>query len=656
MLEFVPLSASAEAIMPTQPAPFQLEPSSSSSAGSPNALSDIALLHTISVELIGEQRLGSLYDKIVDAAVSITRSQFGTMQLLCTEGHVSGHGGELQLLCSRGLPAEAVEFWQWVSPAAHSSCTQALKLGARAIIPDYEEWGEIAGTEDLFAFRRAGIRSAQTTPLLSRTGKLLGMISTHWRDPHHPSERDLSMLDILARQAADLIERTTAEEILRNREQELERTCCSLRDIEEQQRQTEAQLRVLNETLEQRVTNRTKQLMEAEERLRQSQKMEAVGQLTGGLAHDFNNLLAGISGSLELMKVRMAQGRANEVGRYIDAAQGCTTRATALTHRLLAFSRRQTLEPSPTNVNALMYGIVELIQRTVGPGIQVDTQSAADLWPARVDRGQLENALLNLCINARDAMPNGGRITLKTTNEVVDQQAGSNETLTEGQYLCVCVKDTGTGMTPEVISHAFEPFFTTKPIGQGTGLGLSMIYGFAQQSGGQVRISSKMGEGTTVCIFLPRYLGEVPEDRSVPSQLPVTGTQQGETILLVDDESTIRILLAEVLIELGYTVIEAADSAAGLKLLQSDVHIDLLITDVGLPGGLNGRQMADAGLKLRPELRTMLITGYAENAVLGDGQLQPGMRVLIKPFTVEVFASRVNDLMVESANQIGDLS
>ena len=594
------------------------------SRDSETALSDIEFLHRISLDLIGEQDLEALYGKIVDAAVSITGSQFGTMQLLCPQGHPSGHGGELQLLCSRGLPPEAVGFWQWVSPMAYSSCTMALQLGQRAIIPDFEEWADIAGTEDLIAFRRAGIRSAQTTPLRSRDGRLLGMISTHWSAPHQPSERDLRLLDILARQAADLLERTIADEALRD---------------------AEAQLRALNETLEQRVAERTAMLMQAEEKLRQSQKMEAVGQLTGGLAHDFNNLLAGISGALELMNRRISQGRLSDVDKYMVAAQGSAKRAAVLTQRLLAFSRRQTLEPRATNVNTLMYGMAELIQRTAGPGIQIETLGAVDAWTAFVDVSQLENALLNLCINARDAMPEGGRIQLQTSNHWLDANTARAHDLTEGPYLRLSVSDTGTGMSPDIMAHVFEPFFTTKPIGQGTGLGLSMIYGFAQQSGGQVHIQSAVGEGTCVSLYLPRHHGAAPGDELTPGQTTIEVAQHGETVLLVDDESTVRMLLADVLGELGYTVIEAADSAAGLKLLRSDVHIDLLVTDVGLPGGMNGRQMAEAGMELRPGLKTLFITGYAENAVMGYGQLGAGMGVLTKPFAVEVLGGRVRELL-----------
>ncbi|RMS94596.1 Sensory box sensor histidine kinase/response regulator [Pseudomonas coronafaciens pv. oryzae] len=406
-----------------------------------------------------------------------------------------------------------------------------------------------------------------------------------------------------------------------------------------------AALRSLNDTLEQRVAARTTELMQAEEKLRQSQKMEAVGQLTGGLAHDFNNLLAGISGALELMSTRIEQGRWSDVDKYIVTAQGAAKRAAALTHRLLAFSRRQTLDPQPTDVNRLMKGMTDLIQRTVGPSILVETIGTPGLWPTLVDASQLENALLNLCINARDAMPDGGRITIDASNRWVEDGATQVHDLPEGQYLSLCVTDTGTGMTPEVMAKAFDPFFTTKPIGQGTGLGLSMIYGFANQSGGQVRIQSEVGKGTSIFIYLPRYDGAAVRDESDALIPPVEFTQSGETILIVDDEPTVRMLLTDSLGDLGYTLIEAADSLAGLKMLRSDVHIDLLITDVGLPGGMNGRQMADAGREVRPQLKTLFITGYAENAAIGDEQLGPGMRVLTKPFAIDALTSRVQELM-----------
>jgi signal transduction histidine kinase len=422
------------------------------------------------------------------------------------------------------------------------------------------------------------------------------------------------------------------------------------RAVEAERVRVTEELRRLNETLEQRVADRTAELMRAEEALRQSQKMEAVGQLTGGLAHDFNNLLAGISGSLELMQIRMQQGRFNDVERFMAAAQGAAKRAAALTHRLLAFSRRQTLDPKPTNVNRLVNSMHDLIQRTVGPSIPVEVVGASGLWPVLVDPSQLENSLLNLCINSRDAMPDGGRITIETANKWLDERAAKKQGIPEGQYLSLCVTDTGTGMPPEVIARVFEPFYTTKPIGEGTGLGLSMVYGFAQQSGGQVRIYSEVGKGTTVCIYLPRHYGEFEDEGPSPQSRTLPRSEQGETVLVVDDEPTVRMLIIDILEELGFSAIEAGDSAAGLKLLQSEVRIDLLVTDVGLPGGMNGRQMADAARVSRPDLKVLFITGYAENAAVGNGQLAPGMAVMTKPFPMEAMAARIRS-MIEAGKQ-----
>ena len=390
----------------------------------------------------------------------------------------------------------------------------------------------------------------------------------------------------------------------------------------------------------------TEALHRTEEALRQSQKMEAVGQLTGGLAHDFNNLLTGVTGSLELLQTRIAQGRIREIDRYINAAQGAAKRAAALTHRLLAFSRRQTLDPKPTDVNRLVTGMEELIRRTVGPEIELESMiEDAGLWPTLVDPGQLENALLNLCINARDAMPDGGKLTIETANRWLDPRMAQDRDLLPGQYISLCVSDTGTGMTPEVVAKAFDPFFTTKPIGMGTGLGLSMIYGFSKQSGGQVRIHSEVGKGTTVCLYLPRHLGEADGTEQEPELADAPRAEAGQTVLVVDDEPTVRMLVTEVLEDLGYTAIEAADGASGLKVLQSDVRIDLLVTDVGLPGGINGRQVADAARVARPNLKVLFITGYAENAVLSHGHLDPGMHVMTKPFAMEALASRIKELI-----------
>ncbi|HEX7821832.1 MAG TPA: PAS domain-containing protein [Sphingobium sp.] len=386
-------------------------------------------------------------------------------------------------------------------------------------------------------------------------------------------------------------------------------------------------------------------LVEAEDALRQAQKMEAVGQLTGGLAHDFNNLLAGISGAFELVGIRLAQGRSADVDKYLSAGQGATRRAAALTHRLLAFSRRQTLSPKPIIINRLLTELVELVQRTVGPAIPVETVAAGGLWPTLVDANQLENAILNLCINARDAMPDGGRITIETGNKWLDKRAANERGLEPGQYVTVCVSDTGTGIDKATLERVFDPFFTTKPIGEGTGLGLSMVYGFARQSHGHVRIYSEVGQGTMVCVYLPRHLGdeeaEVMEERALS-----TFIHAGETVLVIDDEPTVRMLIVDSLQERGYVCLEAADGPAGLKILQSDARVDLLISDVGLPGGLNGRQVADAARELRPALKILFITGYAENAVLNHGHIARGMEVLTKPFAIDDLASRVERLLL----------
>ncbi|TAJ36763.1 MAG: response regulator [Reyranella sp.] len=397
------------------------------------------------------------------------------------------------------------------------------------------------------------------------------------------------------------------------------------------------------------VTDRLREqqrLAQTEEALRQAQKMEAVGQLTGGLAHDFNNLLAGITGAFEMIRVRLAQGRTADVEKYLAAGQGAARRAASLTHRLLAFSRRQTLSPKPIVVNRLMADFVELVQRSVGPSIHVETVAASGLWTAMVDANQLENALLNLCINARDAMPAGGRITLETANRWLDERTAAQHGLDAGQYVTISVSDNGAGIPKDIIDRVFDPFFTTKPIGAGTGLGLSMVYGFARQSNGQVRIYSEIGRGTMVCLYLPRHLGAEEGEPAPPEPAPAPA-ESGETVLVVDDEPTVRLLIVDALADLGCTCLEAENGAEAVRLLQSDRRVDLLITDVGLPGGLNGRQVADAAWVSRPGLKVLFITGYAENAVLNHGHLERGMEVLTKPFTVDDLMRRVGRMLAE---------
>jgi PAS domain S-box-containing protein len=398
------------------------------------------------------------------------------------------------------------------------------------------------------------------------------------------------------------------------------------------------------------------ELAMAQEQLRQAQKMEAIGQLTGGIAHDFNNLLTGISGSLELLRVRAAQGRLSELDRFVNAAMTSVNRAAALTHRLLAFARRQALDPKPTGVNRLVSGMEELIRRTVGPAVQVETVLAAGLWPTLCDANQLESALLNLCINARDAMPDGGRLTIETANVHLDEAYAARERdVRAGQYVSLSVTDTGTGMPPDVIARAFEPFFTTKPIGQGTGLGLSMLYGFVKQSEGHVRIYSELDQGTTVRLYLPRLRnGDAGGDEgaTVPAVSSGPAAAPGETVLVVEDEDVVRALIVEVLADLGYAALEAADGSEGLRIVRSDARIDLLVTDVGLPG-MNGRQLADAARERRPELKVLFITGYAHNAAIGSAVLGPGMEIIVKPFAIDALATRIRTMIAQPGRGAG---
>jgi PAS domain S-box-containing protein len=409
----------------------------------------------------------------------------------------------------------------------------------------------------------------------------------------------------------------------------------------------EAELRRLAATLEQRVEMRTAERKILEEQLRQSQKMEAVGQLTGGLAHDFNNLLTGISGALQLMKTRRAQNPAYDIERYIDIATSSTDRAAALTHRLLAFSRRQTLAPKATSVSALISGLRELVERTVGPAIALRIALADPIWTALCDPHQLENALLNLCINARDAMPAGGTLRIEAANTHLDAAYTATQLdLAPGDYIAIAVTDTGTGMPAAVAARIFDPFFTTKPMGSGTGLGLSMVYGFAKQSGGHIRVETAEGAGTTMRLYLPRHDGEIdaiPASDDPRAQKPVC---TGETVLIVDDEPMIRELVLEILLDLGYAALHAADGPEAMRIITSAARIDLLITDVGLPNGMNGRQIADAARQNRPALPVLFITGYAENAVIGGGQLDAGMEVIAKPFGLEAMTSRIREMLL----------
>jgi PAS domain S-box-containing protein len=508
------------------------------------------------------------------------------------------------------------------------SFIEGLRRGELACIADTRDDARTASVAD--TLQTLSIRSLANVPVLEH-GQLVAVFYVHHADVREWASVDLSFIRAVADRTRSATGRVLSQAAVR---------------------ESEARLREVNESLEAKVQARTRELMELEATLRQSQKTEAIGQLTGGLAHDFNNLLGSMGSSLQILEGRLLIGKTENAARYIGMAQDAVRRAASLTQRLLAFSRRQTLDPRPLDVNRLIAGFEEIVRRTMGPSVQVEVVGAGGLWLTLVDGPQLENAVLNLCINARDAMaPDGGKLTIETANRWLDARTAQERDLPPGQYISVYVSDTGCGMTPDVAERIFDPFFTTKPMGQGTGLGLSMVYGFVRQSGGQVRVYSEPGRGTSMCLYLPRYLGAAPDD-AVPDQAALDASAvaaldrpEGDVVLVVEDEAAIRTLVAEVLEESGYRVLTAADGPAALKLLQSDARIDLLLSDVGLPGGLNGRQVADAARVSRPDLKVLFVTGYAENAAIGNGLLSHGMQVITKPFDINALVLKVRDMI-----------
>jgi len=407
-----------------------------------------------------------------------------------------------------------------------------------------------------------------------------------------------------------------------------------------------AMLEVANETLRHQIEEREK----AEAALRQTQKIEAIGQLTGGVAHDFNNILQVVLGGLDLLRRRgakwaLADGPRADFQRYLGEISAAAQRGAELTRQLLAFARRQPLEPKETDINALVEGMSGLMRRALGEQIAIETTLAAELWHTRCDANQLENALLNLAVNARDAMPGGGVLAIETANTELDgDYARRNADVAAGSYVMIAVTDTGVGMTPEVLSHVFEPFFTTKEIGRGTGLGLSQVYGFLKQSGGHVTLSSEPGRGTTVRLYLPRSTGPAHTPRQIPEAPPQPGIA-GETILAVEDDDSVLGLAVAALGDLGYRVLQARDGVEAMRLLAAEPGIDLLFTDVGLPGGLDGRQLADRARAARPGLKVLFTSGYARDVIVHDGRLDEGVILIGKPFTTEALAAKIREVL-----------
>ncbi len=451
------------------------------------------------------------------------------------------------------------------------------------------------------------------------------------------------------------------QQAVRAQNRDLLESLAALAEREEEARGLNAALRDAHASLERRVGERTAELARANEHLRaeaaererveaelrQAQKMEAVGQLTGGIAHDFNNLLTGIIGSLDLLRLRTRQGRHDKVERYIEMAVASADRAAALTHRLLAFARPQALAPTASNANEVIRDMQDLLHRTMPANIAFHVAAAADLWPALCDAHQLENAILNLCINARDAMPDGGRLVLETSNVHLDvDHVARHPSASPGDHVCLTVSDTGTGMSPEVLARAFEPFFTTKPVGKGTGLGMAMIYGFAMQSKGHCRIESAVGRGTRIDLYLPRHRPSADGDAaSDPSIARSAGSGGAGTILLVEQDATVREVAEEVLREAGHRVILAEDGVSALRHIDGGEPVDVIVTDIGLSGDVSARHLTERARSSRPGLQVLFITGYADEAEAADGAAVPGTAVLSKPFQMRLLVERLATML-----------
>ena len=476
------------------------------------------------------------------------------------------------------------------------------------------------------------VTSYLAVPVASRSGEVIGGLFFGHEQPGRFTQRHEDLLVGIAGQAAVAIDNARLFE-------------AAQREIAERTR-AEAALKELNQSLETRIAAAVAERAQVEEALRQSQKMEAVGQLTGGIAHDFNNLLTIIQGNIDAARRHIGEEGEARVQRALSNALVGAERAAVLTQRLLAFSRRQPLNPRPVDANKLVTGMGELLHRTLGETIDIETVLAAGLWRIEADPNQLENAILNLAVNARDAMPKGGKLTIETANMHLDRDyAAQNAGALPGQYVSICVSDIGAGMDAETLARAFEPFFTTKEVGKGTGLGLSMVYGFVKQSGGHIKIYSEEGQGTTVRIYLSRLVGGEAEEEERRVEPAPEGSRE-ETILVCEDDDDVRAYTVEVLRELGYRVLEAHDGPSAIRLLErQEGKVDLLFTDVVLPGGMTGAVVAEQARKLRPDLRILFTTGYARNAIVHHGRLDPGVELITKPFAYADLAARIRDML-----------
>jgi PAS domain S-box-containing protein len=588
----------------------------------------LEILNRVGSALAVQNDLHQLVQIITDAGVELTGAAFGAFFY-----NVSNSAGESYMLSTlSGAPREKFEHFP-------------MPRNTAVFAPTFKGEG-IVRSDDITADPRYGhnaphrgmpeghlpVRSYLAVPVISRSGAVVGGLFFGHASPGIFTARSESNLAGLASEAAVALDNARLTESVQ-------------RELEERKR-AELALREFNASLEQQIAERTRQIEAQADALRQSQKMEAVGQLTGGVAHDFNNLLQIIMANLELIRRSAASDTARAL-RAVNAALNGAKAAAALTQRLLAFARRQPLDPKLINLNVLINGMSDLLHRTLGEPIDIENVLGAGLWQVEVDANQLENAIINLAVNSRDAMQEGGRLTIETANSRIDEAyAKANPEAIPGQYVVLSVSDTGLGMDAQTASRAFEPFYTTKPVGQGTGLGLSQVYGFVKQSGGHIKIYSEVGMGTTIRIYLPRVIADRGNESEIISSSQPPPKAHRERVLVVEDDEDVRVQSVESLRELGYLVFEAADARSALRLLeQQQGEIDLLFTDVVLPGGISGAQLAAEATARWPKLRVLFTTGYARNAIVHHGRLDAGVQLITKPFSFDELASKVRDVL-----------
>ena len=570
-----------------------------------------AILNRTGATVAGNLDIETIVQGMTDAGVELTGADFGAFFY----NLVDERGESYRLYALSGVPRDAFEGF----PMPRNTEIFAPTFGGTGIVRSDDilldpRYGRNAPHRGM-PTGHLPVRSYLAVPVISRSGAVHGGLLFGHSQPAMFTAAHESSLTGLAGHAATAIDNARLFQ----------------------------QLQTLNSTLEQRVTEEVAQRAKAEEQLRQSQKMEAIGQLTGGIAHDFNNMLGVVIGGLELIQRRIERGDTN-VNRYIEGAKDGAQRAASLTQRLLAFSRQQPLQPVSVDANRLVVSMTDLLARTLGEQVRIETIQASNLWRIFADPVQLESAILNLAVNARDAMADGGKLTIETANASIDDVSAREYGVPAGQYLMIAVSDTGAGMSPDVMAQAFDPFFTTKSIGRGTGLGLSQVFGFVRQSGGHVKLYSEEGYGTTVKIYLPRFYGEDAGAASAAAPVRAETGLASEVILVVEDNERVRNYSIEALKELGYSVVAAPSGPEALKLLDSGVRANLLFTDVVMPD-MNGRQLADQAVKRLPDLKVLFTTGYTRNAVVHNGVLDAGTAFLQKPFTIDKLAAKIRGVL-----------